>query len=239
MKPVALVTGAGRGLGAALAARLAARGYALALHAFKSQAGAQALRDQLRRAGAEAECFAGDLAREAEAQVLVREVTERFGRIDVLINNAGVYHEKKLQELSEGEWFEGLNSTASAVFFTTRAALPELRKSGRGRVINIGDSSCERPGARDLAVSYHIGKTGVYMLSRSFAQEEAGHGVTVNLVSPGYLEGSVGLPEAAKVPAGRWGTYEDVWNAVEFLLKPESGYLTGSNLVLSGGWNLR
>ncbi len=239
MKPVALITGAGRGLGSGLAKRLAQSGFAVALHYFSSEKTAFRLAEAIRATGTETSTFQADLARESEAIRLIDEVTGRFGRIDVLINNSGVYHAKSLQELTEKEWLEGIHSTATAAFFTTRAALPYLRKSGNGRVINIGDSSCGRAGARDLSMGYHIGKTGVYMLTRTFAREEARHQVTVNMVSPGYLENSQKLPNLSTIPAGRPGTFDDIWNAVEFLLKPGSGYLTGSNLILSGGWNLR
>ena len=238
MKKVALVTGAGRGLGAALAERLAQSGHAVGVHYRHSREAAMQVVADIRAKGGEAAAFQADLVQESQAIRLVGEVTAEFGSLDVLINNAGVYHSKNLQQLSGQDWNEGLHSTASATFFTTRAALPGLRQSGQGRIINVGDSSCGRTGARDLAMSYHIGKTGVWMLTRSFAREEAAHGITVNMVSPGYLENSLELPSPSSIPAGRFGTFNDIWNAVEFLLKPESSYVNGSNMVVSGGWNL-
>jgi 3-oxoacyl-[acyl-carrier protein] reductase len=105
-------------------------------------------------------------------------------------------------------------------------------------VINIGDGACDRPGARTMAPAYHIGKTGVYILTRSFAQAEAAHGVAVNLVSPGLLETSVGLGSPTQVPAGRFGNFEDIFAAVDFLINIETPYVTGSNLIAGGGWNL-
>lgn len=235
----ALVTGASGGLGAALATRLADAGYAVALHYRSRPAEAEALVAQLAQKVIPARAFGADLGQEAQAQDLIKAVLAWAGRLDVLINNAGVYHETGLMELNEAQWQIGLTSTATAAFFTTRAALPALRQSPHGRVVMIGDSSADRPTARDLAMSYHIGKTGVLMLARSFAQQEAPHGVTVNVVSPGYLENSIDLAKAEEVPVGRYGHPDDIWNAVRFLLQPESNYLTGSNLVVSGGWNLR
>jgi NAD(P)-dependent dehydrogenase (short-subunit alcohol dehydrogenase family) len=238
-QPVALITGAAKGLGAALAKRLTQNGFAVALHYRRSENEATALVKNITANGGTVAAFQADLAVETEAQQLVSEVLIKFRKIDLLINNSGVYHEKNLQTLTTAEWFEGINSTATAAFFTTRAVLPHLRKSANGRIINIGDSSCERIGARDLALSYHIGKTGTLMLTKSFAQEEARNGITVNMISPGYLENSLALPDPSKIPAGRFGTPDDVWNAIQFLLKPESNYLTGANLIISGGWNLR
>ena len=180
-----------------------------------------------------------DLSNGEEAKRLLERVKLDFGQLDVLINNSGVYHEHNIQQLTDSEWHEGLNTTVSSAFFVTRSALPLLRESDLGRIINIGDSSCDRPGMRDLALSYHVGKTGVYILTRSFAASEAAYGITVNMVSPGFLENSVGLVEAKEIPAGRLGSFDDIINAVEFLLKKESGYITGTNIVVSGGWNLR
>jgi 3-oxoacyl-[acyl-carrier protein] reductase len=236
---VALVTGAGRGLGCALAAALSGDGLAVAIHYRTRLAGARMVCDEIQSAGGDAEIFAADLSRESEALRLVEAVAQRFGGLDLLINNAGTYYEKNGMELTETEWFEGLNSTVTPVFFTTRACLPWLRTSRLKRVINIGDSSCDRPGARDLAWSYHIGKTGVWMLTRSFAASEAHHGIAVNMVSPGYLENSLGLPDPLDIPAQRFGTFDEIYQAVRYLALEAPAYLTGSNLVLSGGWNLR
>lgn len=239
MSRIALVTGAGRGLGAALAVKLARDGYAVAVHYHASANGAAAVCREIRQQGGRAEPFRADLGREAEALHLAEQIQTRFGSLDLLVNNAGLYQERHGLELSEAEWFEGLNSTVTQVFFTTRTLLPLLRRSGAGRVVNIGDSSCDRPGARDLAWSYHIGKTGVWMLTRSFAASEAAHGVAVNLVSPGYLENTVGSPDPSEVPAGRFGSFDDMYSAVRFLALEAPGYLSGSNLMVSGGWNLR
>ena len=238
-KPVALVTGAGTGLGRALAIALARDGFTLALHYRTSREGALATQATIRAGGGEAELFQADLAAAAEADTLAKSLAQRFGRLDVLINNAGVYHECHGLELTESAWFEGLNSTVTQTFFTTRSLLPLLRKGALKRIINIGDSSCDRPSARDLAWSYHIGKTGVWMLTRSLAASEAPHGIAVNMVSPGFLENSLGQIPLETVPAGRLGTFADVYGAVRFLALDAPAYLSGSNLTVSGGWNLR
>lgn len=239
MKPVALVTGSGGGLGAALAVGLARDGFDIALHYRSNQAGVLQTLEAICAHGSEAEIFQANLRREAEALELAESIKNRFGRLDLLVNNVGVYQERHGLELSEAEWFEGLDSTVTQAFFTTRAMLPLLREGGLKRVVNIGDSSCDRPGARDLAWSYHIGKTGVWMLTRSFAAAEAPQGIAVNMVSPGYLENSLGEPDPEQIPAGRLGTFHDIHQVVRFLALEAPVYLTGSNLVVSGGWNLR
>jgi 3-oxoacyl-[acyl-carrier protein] reductase len=236
---IALVTGASGGLGAALAISLARDGFALALHYHRNEAGARSTFDAITAAGVSAALFQADLTLEGEAAKLAGAVGETFGTLDVLVNNAGVYTDRAGEALSAGEWHTGIDTTATATFFTTRALLPLLR-SGRGkRIINIGDSSAERPGARDLAWGYHVGKTGVWILTRSFAAEEAANGIACNMVSPGLLANSIGDLSAERVPAGRLGTFEDIYSAVRFLAIDATPYLSGSNLVVSGGWNLR
>lgn len=235
---VALVTGAGRGLGAALAENLARDGFDVAVHYRSSAAGAVETCARIRALGRRAEAIPADLASDTQARGLARAVEEKFGALDVLVNSSGVYVERDGEELTEEEWFTGLNSTVSQTYFTTRACLPMLR-SARGRVVNIGDSAADRLAATKLAWSYHIGKSGVLILTRSFAAAEAANGITVNMVSPGILKNSVGDIGAVPIPAGRFGTFDDIYGAVRFLVRDAPAYLTGSNLIVSGGYNLR
>ncbi len=238
-KRTILITGAAKGLGAALATHFAKKDYAIAIHYHTSSEAAKNLAKSIKASGGRAEAFQADLSSQAQAESLIASTIDAFGSLFALINNAGLYHDKNLYELTESQWLSGFHSTATATFHTIRAALPHLRKTPHARIINIGDSGCDRPTARDLAISYHIGKVGVHMLTRSFAKTEAPHGITVNMISPGWLENSINLPPTQTIPAGRYGTLQDVTAAAEFLLAESSGYITGSNLILSGGWNLR
>ncbi len=239
LRGVALVTGAGCGLGGAIAFALADAGFDVVVHFHRSESGALDVAARIRELGRRALVVGADLS-VAEGVERVRcEVESGFGRLDVLVNNAGVYVGKHGLELSDAEWREGLDTTVTQTFLTTRALLPFLRRSGRGRIVNIGDSGADRPGARDLAWSYHIGKTGVWILTRSLAAEEAAHGIAANMVSPGFLENSVGSPGERGIPAGRKGAFDDVTGAVLYLACEASAYVTGSNVVVGGGWNLR
>jgi 3-oxoacyl-[acyl-carrier protein] reductase len=235
----ALVTGAGSGLGAALAIGLARDGFSVIVHYYSSAAGAAETQQTIQAEGGSARAVQADLTTEAGARALAVAADGAFGSLDLLVNNAGVYTDVPGTDLTADDWHRGIDTTATAAFFTTRACLPLLRKGAGKRVVNVGDSSADHPGARDLAWGYHIGKAGVWMLTRSFAAQEAAHGIAVNMVSPGILENSIGDVGAERMPAGRRGTFADVVDVVRYLASDAPAYLSGSNLVVSGGWNLR
>jgi NAD(P)-dependent dehydrogenase (short-subunit alcohol dehydrogenase family) len=233
-----LITGAAKGLGAALARGLAADGHRIAIHYRSSRTEAEETLAVIRKAGGEAEVFSSPLAELSDGTQLVEQVTARFGDLDTLINNAGVFASRKFEELTQEEWNAGIASTSGAAFIATRAALPHLRSSGRGRIISIGDSASDRMGVAETALSYYIGKVGVWMMTRTLAATEARHRVTVNMVSPGVLEGSVCATPVEEMPLGRYGSDDDVLRPVRFLLEDASEALTGSNLHVGGGWNM-
>lgn len=239
MRPVALVTGAGTGLGAYLAEHLARRGFDVAIHYRRSRDGASQTSRLCRAAGAQTGVWSGDLSRPSAARRLAEGIERKWGCLDVLVHNAGVYTAGKWDELSEASWRDGLKSTVESGYWISRACIHLLRTARAGRLVFIGDSSCEHPGARDLALSYHVGKTGVLMLARTIAQAEASHGITANVISPGYLENSVDLPSVEVVPVGRFGAFADIAAGLDFLISDEAAYFTGGHLLASGGWNLR
>lgn len=181
--------------------------------------------------------FPADLARPSQVESLFGKIRTRFGRLDVLINNAGTYRPVPLLRSRPQDWQKGLDSTATATFLATRAALPLFPKSG-GRIINLGDSSCEKITARRMAPGYHVGKVGVLLLTRSFATQLIHRKITVNCISPGYLENSIDLPPVRSLPGGRAVRFGEVFSAIRYLLSPEANHVTGTNLVISGGWNL-
>lgn len=237
---VALVTGAGRRLGRAIAAGLAERGMRLALHHHASAEGAESLRDEIRRAGGEAECFAADLRDAAAARTLPERVAGHFGALDVLVNSAAVMHRLNLAETTPEAWNEILDLNLRALFFTAQGAAPHLRRA-RGRLINIADLAGVDPWPAYAAHS--VSKAGVVMLTRVLARELAPE-VTVNAIAPG----AVLVPDeyderrrrelAASTPLGRLGLPDDVVDAVRYLVE-HGGYVTGHTLVVDGGRSLR
>lgn len=238
MKRTILITGAARGLGAAMARALAQEGHRIALHFRSSRREAEEVGEIIKREGGECALFQSALANLSEAEDLVGQVAAHFGNLDTLINNAGVFNRKRFDDLTQEEWEAGFASTAGAAFVATRAALPHLRKSGCGRIINIGDSMSERVGFTEPAMSYYIGKVGVWMMTQTLAYTEAPHRITVNMVSPGVLENSICDTPVAEMPTGRYGTYEDVIHPIRFLLEEGSQAVTGSNFHVGGGWNI-
>lgn len=238
MRRTLLVTGSAKRLGAALALGLAKDGHRIAVHYRTSRAAATETVQAIRAAGGEAEAFPNPLASLEDGALLVREVVARFGQLDTLINNAGSFPRKGFEELTNDDWNIGITSTAGAAFFATRAALPALRASGRGRLINIGDSMADRFGHADPGLSYYVGKAGVWLMTRTLAANEAKNKVTVNMVSPGVLEGSICDTPAEDMPLGRYVTPADILRPIRFLLEDASEAITGTNIVASGGWNL-
>lgn len=235
--PVALITGASRGLGAFLALELSREGYAVGIHHRGGKANALRLAQSIRREGGEAETFQADLAHPSQVKTLFQNIRTKFGRLDALLNNAGTYRPVPLLRSRVSDWREGLDSTATATFLAIQAALPLFPKSG-GRILNLGDSACEKLSARKMAPGYHVGKIGVLLLTRSFAAQLIGRKITVNCISPGYLENSIDLPPARSLPGGRAVRFAEILTAVRYLLSPDADHVTGTNLVISGGWNL-
>lgn len=238
MRRTILITGSAKRLGAALAKSLAKDGHRIAIHFRSSRSDAEETLKAIQTAGGEAAIFQSSLAGLAEGERLLREIIAHFGNLDTLINNAGTFNRKRFDELTQAEWDAGFASTAGSAFVATRAALPELRKSGHGRIINIGDSMSDRLGFAEPAMSYYIGKAGLWMMTRTLAATEAAHQITVNMVSPGVLEGSICDTPAEEMPLGRYGTPEDVLRPIRFLLGEGTEALTGSNLHVGGGWNI-
>lgn len=233
-----LITGSSQGLGAAIGLALAAEGHRIALHYRSSRAGGEKTLAAIRKAGGTAALFQNPMASLDDAAKLVAEVVSHFGSLDTLINNAGTFNTKRFEELTQDDWDAGFASTASAAFYATRAALPHLRRSGRGRIVNIGDALSDRVGFTEPAMSYYIGKTGVWMMTQTLARTEAPHGITVNMISPGVLEGSICDTPPEEMPLGRYTTPDDIIRPIRFLLEEGSTAFTGNNLHVSGGWNV-
>ena len=237
---VALVTGAGRRLGRALAGALAGRGMTLAIHHHTSAAGAAALRDEILAVGGRAACFAADLTDADAARELPRRVAAELGRLDVLVNSAAVMRRLAFEDTTPAQYDEALDLNLRSVFFCTQGAAPALR-AARGKVINLADLGGLEPWPGFAAHS--VSKAGVVMLTRVLARALAPE-VTVNAIAPG----AVLVPEeyddaererlARTTPLGRLGEPTDAIAALLYLL--EGGdFVTGDVLVVDGGRLLR
>jgi 3-oxoacyl-[acyl-carrier protein] reductase len=246
---VALVTGAGGGIGRAAALELADRGADVAVHYFKNAAGAADTAREAETRGRRAAVFTGDLARRDDAIALAAAVMARFGRIDVLVNNAGdLVARKPLLEMTEALWRQVLDLNLSSALFVTQAVVPGMVERGRGTIVNVTSLAAHNGGGPG-ALAYAAAKGGLISLSKAMAKELAPRGVRVNCVSPGLIgetpfHGRFTPPDAfaaaAKtVPLGRAGTAEEVGRVIAFLAGPDSAYLVGETVEVNGGMLMR
>ena len=234
----ALVTAGAQGLGRAMARHLGRHGYGLFIHYYTGRGNAEALQAEVAAAGGEAVCVRADLSRAAGREALVAEIADRTPALHVLINNLGWYFMERLPDITLDQWEQALSLNCTVAFHLTQLALP-LMGAARppGRIINIGDSACDRLAAHVMATPYHIAKLGLHVLTRSYAELLMPKGITVNMISPGFLENSVGRPPA-RLPAGRKGAFADVLGALDYLLSEQAAYVSGTNLLVTGAWQL-
>ncbi len=238
---VALVTGAGSGLGRSIARRFAAAGARVAVHYRASGEGASGVVREIRALGGDARAIAGDLTHEGEASRVVEETAESFGRLDVLVNNAGAYPLVSLLEMSAAQWDEVLAANLTSALLCLQAAARRMQVSGGGAIVNVTSIQAFRP-ALGLA-HYSAAKAGLEMLTRSAAVELGAVGIRVNAVAPGVIwrEGiESAWPEGvaryrAAAPLRRIGQPEEVADACLFLASPAARFITGVSLAVDGG----
>jgi 3-oxoacyl-[acyl-carrier protein] reductase len=241
---VALVTGGSRGIGRGIALRLAENGARIAIAYRSNKAAAQESLRQMQRAGADCVAVETDISEPARAEQLIKTVGDRFGRLDILVNNVGHFGWGTLSESTVEDWQEIFDSNVRTVFYMCRAALPLMRKGRWGRIINLGAVGAERAFGQAKISAYAAAKAAVVAMSRSLALEEAKNAITVNVVNPSNIdEKALSLEEARKLrdaryPIGRPPTVEDVSAAVAFFASAEAEYVTGQVVNVSGGWML-
>jgi 3-oxoacyl-[acyl-carrier protein] reductase len=246
---VALVTGAGAGIGQAAVLELAARGADVAVHYHRNAAGASETARRAEALGRKAATFTGDLVRRDEAAALVAAVVARFGRIDVLVNNAGDLVERRpLLEMTEALWRQVIDLNLSSAFFVTQAVAPGMIERKRGAIVNVSSLAAHNGGGPG-ALAYAAAKGGLISLTKAMAKELAPRGVRVNCVAPGLI-GQTSFHdrftpresfEAAErtVPMGRAGTPEEVARVIAFLCGRDSAYLAGETVEINGGMLMR
>ena len=238
---VALVTGAGRGIGHAIAVRLASEGARVACVS-RSQANAERTADELNAArGDSAKAYAVDVAEHGAVEKAGAQILEDFGRVDILVNNAGVTRDGLAMRMSIEDWDGVINTNLRGAFSFTQAVMRAMIKQRSGRIINI--SSVIGLMGNAGQTNYAASKAGLIGLTKSLARELASRGITVNAIAPGYISTDMtnALNEEIqksiqdKIPLKRVGTPEEIAAAVAFLASPEAGYITGQTLCVDGG----
>ncbi len=230
----AFITGAARGIGAAIARHLAAQKFSLVLHYHSSKEAIQEQQAYCENLGARVFLVQGDLTNFEQVERICLEAEEAFGGIDLLVNNVGNYIRKPLLEMSPEEWRDQIESNLYTSYYTCRQIIPKMETRGYGHVVNIGYAGAQQLSYNRKTIPYAIAKTGVYMLTRSLAACVAAQGVRVNCLGMGVMENSVRKPK--ELPSNRCGSYSDICNALDFLIDPKSGYINGAQLDISGGW---
>lgn len=245
----ALVTGAGQGIGSAIALGLAKAGATVAVHYAISKDGAQAVVAQIKDLGRDAVAVGGDLTDSAAARDVVETAATRLGGLDIVVNNAGnLVGRVTIAEMSDEHWAKVHAVNVSTGFFVVRAAIPYLTQSGSGRIVMMSSLAAENGGGQG-SVAYATAKAGVIGFTRGLAKELAAVQVTVNALAPGFI-GDTPFHDAftptdaqraiaASVPLGRAGTVDDVAGVTAFLASDLSGYVTGQVIDINGGLNFR
>lgn len=243
MKRVALITGGARGIGRGIGVDLAARGWDVALCYRTSEEDARTACEELEAKGARSLAVRADVSDPDAVQALVAEVSAKLGRIDAVVNCAGPYHRAKLLEETPNGWRGMFANNLDPVFFTARYAAPAMIERKWGRIVAFSMAGAQNVAANQAVTAHFIAKMGVIALMRALAKELAPHGVTANVISPGFVDSQSAPDEelasmAKRIPAGHVGTVGDCVSAARYLLSDEASYVTGANLLVSGGWGL-
>lgn len=241
VRRVAIVTGASRGLGRAIALRLAQDGVKIVANYRADSRGAGQVVEQIAGLGGEAIAVQADVSVAEEVERLFASAYDAYGAVNILVNNAGITRDSLLIRMSEADWDAVLATNLKAAFLCTKAALRQMMKQRWGRIINI--TSIAGLAGNPGQANYSAAKAGLVGLTKSIAREAASRGVTVNAVAPGFITSDMtdSLPENVRtklleqVPVGRAGTADEIGEAVAFLASERAGYITGQVLGVDGG----
>ncbi|MBI2976412.1 MAG: 3-oxoacyl-[acyl-carrier-protein] reductase, partial [Chloroflexi bacterium] len=237
----ALVTGASRGIGKAIALELAKRGTKVAVNYAKNADAAHEVVAAIKASGGEAVALQADVADTRAAAALVKSAHEAFGRLDILVNNAGTTRDMVIMMMPEEDWDAVMNTNLKSAFNCSKAAVKIMMRRRGGRIINISSVSGVMGNAGQT--NYSASKAGLIGFTKALAREVAPRNITVNAIAPGFIptELTATMPEALKtatlnaIPLGRWGTAQEVADAVAFLASDQAAYITGQTLNVDGG----
>lgn len=241
--PVAVITGGARGIGRAVALDLAAQKWRVAIcYRTSEQAATDTVRD-ITAHGGEPLSVRCDVSDPAAAQNLIRRVEQSWGRIDALINCAGPYHRLNLMDETPEGWNEMFDHNLHPVFYLAQAVASGMKARKQGRIVNFSMANADQMIAQPEVTAHYIAKAGVLILTKTLAKMLAPHGITVNAISPGFIDSGSAPPGelagmAKKIPAGYVGEVKDTVAAVKFLLSDDARYVTGTNIHVSGGWGI-
>ena len=239
-QPWALVTGASRGLGHAIAVRLASEGFGIVVGYHEREDAARVTLGEVEEAGSPGQLFKVDLADAETSEPALDAVTAEH-RIDVLVNCAGITVDRTIAKLSDADWTSVIETNLSSAFRATRAVLPSMRERRYGRIVNI--SSIIGQMGNFGQTNYAASKAGMIGFTKALAMETARHDITANAICPGFIETDMlkAVPEPARdallarIPKGRFGQPEEIARAVSFLVAPDAGFITGAVLNVNGG----
>ena len=242
-KKVALITGGAKGIGRAIALDLAAQQWSVAICYRTSNAAADETSAAITALGGQALAVQCDVSDPQAAGDLDSRVESRWGRIDALINGAGPYHRVNLFDETPAGWREMFEGNLHPIFYLGQAVAPGMKARKQGRIINFSMANADQMVAQPEVTGHYIAKAGVLILTRTLAKLLAPYGITVNAISPGFIDSGSAPPEelagvVKRIPAGYIGSVGDTVAAVRYLLSEEARYVNGANLHLSGAWGI-